>query len=84
MIGSGKERGGLYHLILHDLEGFCDSSVPVLAPLSASKKRPFNYVASNLHFINSVDVFANVLHSRLGHLSDSRIHLLHHVILGCS
>jgi hypothetical protein len=70
----GRERGGLYHLILHDLEGFCDSSVPVLVSPFAQRKPHFNAIVSNfvdsnsviLHFVKYVDVSANVWHSRLG------------------
>jgi hypothetical protein len=102
MIGLGKEKGGLYHLILHNLGDFCDSDVPVLVSNSA-KIRPhfnakisastqitphFNSVVSDSLVENSVnsvvEVSANVWHSRLGHLSDSRIHLLRDVVPGCS
>jgi len=92
MIGLGKERGGLYHL-LHDLDGFCDSGVPVLASPFVPIKIDFNSAdfksidskpVVNTHLANSVDVSASVWHSRLGHLSDSRIQLLNNVIPGCS
>jgi hypothetical protein len=84
----GRERGGLYHLILHDLEGFCDSSVPVLVSPFAQRKPHFNAIVSNfvdsnsviLHFVKYVDVSANVWHSRLGRLFDSIIQVLHNVL----
>jgi transposase InsO family protein len=74
MIGLGREVGGLYHLMLHNLEGHIDSSVPVLASHSVQIKPALNSVVA------AVKVPANVWHSRLGHLSDSRLHLLHDVI----
>jgi hypothetical protein len=74
MIGLGREVGGLYHLMLHNLEGHIDSSVPVLAPHSVQTKPDLNSVVA------AVKVLANVWHSRLGHLSDSILHLLHDVI----
>jgi hypothetical protein len=101
MIGLGKERGGLYHLMLHELAGFSDSSVSVtpikphfnsvLSDSVVSNSTVSDLVVSNSdvhkHFnsaVNTVNVSANVWHSRLGHLSDSRMHLLNHVIPGCS
>jgi hypothetical protein len=42
MIGLGREKCGLYHLILHNLENFCDSNVPVLVFPSAQIRPPFN------------------------------------------
>jgi len=109
MIGLGKERGGLYHLMLHDLAGFSDSSFSVtpikplfnsvasdsvvsnntVPDLVVSKSTVHKHFNSDVHdhfnsAVNTVDVSANVWHSRLGHLSDSRMHLLTHVIPGCS
>jgi hypothetical protein len=88
MIGLGREKGGLYHLILHNLGDFCDSSVPVLVSPFAQIKPHFNTVVSDSVVLNSVnsvvEVSANVWHSRLGHLSDSRIQLLNNVLPGYS
>jgi hypothetical protein len=73
----------LYHLILHNLEGLNVSSVPVLGFNSAQIKPvsiPVFKSVCNLNSVAAVKVSANIWHSRLGHLSDSRLHLLHHVI----
>jgi hypothetical protein len=82
-IGQGKKVDGLYHLILHNLEGLNVSSVPILHFNSAQIK-PISILvfnsACNLNSVAAVKVFANVWQSRLGHLFDSRLHLLHHVI----
>jgi hypothetical protein len=82
-IGQGKEVDGLYHLILHNLEGLNVSSVPVLGFNSAKIKPisiPVIKSVCNLNSVAAVKVYANIWHSRLGHLSDLRLHLLHHVI----
>jgi hypothetical protein len=51
-------------------------------------KPHFNSIVSDSFVVNSVnsivEVSANVWHSRLGHLSDSKIHLLNDVLPGCS
>ena len=83
-IGQGKEVDGSYHLILHNLEGLNVSSVPVLG-FNFAQIKPvpipvFNSVC-NLNSFAAVKVSANVSHSKLGHLSNSRLHLLHHLIL---
>ena len=91
MIRLGREKGGLYHLILHNLGDFCDSNVPVLVfpfakirphfntevSTSTQIKPHFHTVVSDSLVLNSVnsiiEVSANIWHSRLRHLSDSRI-----------
>jgi hypothetical protein len=94
MIGLGREVCGLYHLMLHNLEGHIDSSVPVLASHSIKIKPALDSVCNfnsfqiklaldsvcNLNSVAAIKVPANVWHSRLGHLSDSILHLLHDVI----
>jgi hypothetical protein len=94
MIGLGREVCGLYHLMLHNLEGHIDSRVPVLASHSVKMKPTLDFVCNfnsvqikpaldsvcNLNSVAAVKVLANVWHSRLGHLSDSILHLLHDVI----
>jgi len=81
MIGLGKEIGGLYHLLLHHLEDLPTScvhtldSVPIkLVSHIGCNFNPFSLVNNYVH------ISANVWHSRLSHLSDSRLHLLQHVI----
>jgi hypothetical protein len=104
MIGLGREVGGLYHLMLNNLEGHIDSSVLVLASHSVKIKPTLDSICNfnsiqikpaldSICNFNSVQIKpalnsvvaavkipANVWHSRLGHLSDSRLHLLHDVI----
>jgi hypothetical protein len=77
--------------VLHDLAGLCDSRVPLSKTLSHFNSTVPNLDVSNsvvnTHFnstVNTIDVSANVWHSRLGHLSDSRMQLLHNVLPGCT
>jgi hypothetical protein len=67
---------------LEDLPTSCvhiSDSVPI---------KPVSNIGCNFNSVsfvnNSVHISANVWHSRLGHLSDSRLQLLQHVILDLS
>jgi hypothetical protein len=74
MIGLGREKGVLYHLILHNLADLCDSNVHILvfpsaqisppfnAEISASTqiKPHFNYAVSDSLVVNSVNSIVEV------------------------
>jgi hypothetical protein len=68
-IGLGKEKGGLFHLLLQNASELHSSvSISASANASSSTASPFKSAS------------ANVWHYRLGHVSNSRIKLLQSLI----
>jgi hypothetical protein len=69
-IGLGKEKCGLFHLLLHNASKL-RSSISISTSTNASSSTlssPFKYASTNVWYY------------RLGHISNSRINLLHSLI----
>jgi hypothetical protein len=76
-IGVGKEAGGLYHLLQNPISALSRNSA-FFNPVKSMSRTTITDLASASFFVQSVN--NSLWHNRLGHLSDSPLKLLSHVI----